>query len=118
MFVKITGLMSVIVCLLKKLRNKVLKTQSLFQEIKSLHIPTLAQHDFLQIMSLSLKTDPVVVDLLEVFVDGVIARHHGDGREGQVEHHQGQHVGHIVPAGSSQPRTKWLHHHLCHVCRH
>lgn len=53
-----------------------------------------------------LKTDPVVVDLLEVFVDGVITRQHGDGWKGQVEHHQGQHVGHVVPAGSSQARTK------------
>lgn len=40
---------------------------------------------------------PVMMDLLEVFVDGVVAWHHGNSRERQVEHHQGQHVGHIVP---------------------
>lgn len=57
-------------------------------------------------MTHSLNTDPVVVDLLEVFVDGVVTRQHGDGWEGQVEHHQGQHVGNVVPAGSRHPRTK------------
>lgn len=41
---------------------------------------------------------PVVMDLLEVFVDGIITRQHGDGWEEQVEQHQREHVGHIVPA--------------------
>lgn len=44
----------------------------------------------------------MVVDLLELLVDGVVTRHHGDGREGQVQHHQGQHVGHVVPVWSGR----------------
>lgn len=41
---------------------------------------------------------PVVMDLLEVFVDGIITRQHGEGWEEQVEQHQSEHVGHVIPA--------------------
>lgn len=93
--------------------NNLFKKKSItdFKSFKRSNRSALCQHDLL-------KTDSVVVDLLEVFVDGVVTRQHGDGREGQVEHHQGQHVGHVVPAGSSRPRTKLLHHHRHHVGRH
>lgn len=40
---------------------------------------------------------PVLMDLLEVFVDGIVTGEHGDSREYQVKQHQSQHVGHIVP---------------------
>lgn len=46
---------------------------------------------------ISWETYPVLMDLLEVFVDGIVARPHGDSWEGQVEQHQCQHVGHVVP---------------------
>lgn len=46
---------------------------------------------------MSRKTYPVFMDLLEVFVDGIVARPHGDSWEGQVEQHQSEHVGHVVP---------------------
>lgn len=40
---------------------------------------------------------PVVVNLLEVFVDSIVARQHDERREHQVEEDQRQHVGDIVP---------------------
>lgn len=46
---------------------------------------------------MSQKMYPVFMDLLEVFVDGIVARPHGEGWEGQVEQHQSEHVGHVVP---------------------
>lgn len=39
----------------------------------------------------------VEMDLLKVFVDGVVTRPHGERWEHQIEEHQSQHVGHIVP---------------------
>lgn len=40
---------------------------------------------------------PGLMDLLEMFVDGIVTRPHGESWERQVKHHQSEHVGHIVP---------------------
>lgn len=38
-----------------------------------------------------------MVDLFELFVDGIIARNQGDGWEHEVKQHQTYHVGDIIP---------------------
>lgn len=46
------------------------------------------------------------MDLLEVFGDGVVAGQHGEGGEGQVQHHQSQHVGGVVPEHKTYEFTR------------
>lgn len=58
-------------------------------------------------------TYPVVVDLLEVFVGGVVTRQHGGSWEHQVEQHQSQHVGYIVPVEKITWKIIWKTVNIC-----